>query len=172
MASIDLSFKVRKESEGYRYWRDDEINFLTSNYKNMSARDIAIHLNRSLSSVQNRVHYLKIGKLHSFSDSDVHFIRCNLGKLSAAEIARKIGFSPAGVRKFCRRNNLCYKVFGDNHHNTIHSDEDFNFIHELYEEGVKLAEITSKFDIPYATVKSYLFKNKRRVASDYYLFID
>lgn len=172
MGFHDFDVKRRKKSKTYRYWRDDETIFLISNYKNMSAKQIANYLNRSLSSVKCHVNFLGLYKLHSLSSSDVEFINRNLGKLSCAEIARRIGFSRAGVLKYCKRNKLCYKVFGDNHHNTIHSDEDFILINALYEEGVSVSEIASKFEIPYGTVKSYLFKNKRRVSSDYYLYVD
>lgn len=168
----DFHVKPRKETKNYRYWRDDETTFLITNYKNMSAKQIANYLNRSLSSVKCRVNFLGLGKLHSLSSSDVEFINRNLGKLSCAEIARRIGFSQSGVLKYCKRNKLCYKVFGDSHHNTIHSDEDFILINALYDEGISVSEISSKFEIPYATVKSYLFKNQRRVASDYYLYVD
>lgn len=172
MDFCDFYSKRRKESEFYRYWSDDEEAFIISNYKIMSAKEIAIHLNRSLSSVKNRIRLLGQVKIRLLSSSDISFIKCNLGKLSCAEIGRRLGFSRTCITKFCKRNNLCFKVFGDNHHNTLHSDEDFLLINALYDEGVSLSEIVPKFDIPYATVKSYLFKDQRRISSDYYLFVD
>ncbi|EDU0376550.1 hypothetical protein DEI29_000509 [Salmonella enterica subsp. enterica] len=165
-------FKRRKESANYRYWRDDEEIFIVSNYKTMTINEMAAYLNRSYPSVEQKLRCLGLVKLHSLSSSDIAYIKCNLGKMSCSKIARHLGFSCSCITNFCKRNGLCFKVFGDNHHNTIHSDADFILINALYEEGVLVSEISSKFEIPFHTVSSYLFKKKRHVASDYYLYID
>lgn len=164
--------KRRKESFNFRYFSDSELEFIASNYATMTAKEIAIYLNRPKYSVYNCVKKLGLSKRRRLSFSDIAFIKCNLGKLSCEKIALHLGFSFTVVYRFCKLNNLCYKVFGESHGNTIHSDEDVLLIRALYDEGVPLSEIASKFDIPMGTIQYFIYGKQRSISSDYYLHVD
>lgn len=169
---MSFKFKKRKESSNFRYWSDSELEFIVSNYATMTAEEIAIHLKRSKHSVCYQVKKLCLSKRRCLSSSDIQFIKCNLGKLSCQKIACHLGFSFSIIYRFCKLNKLCFRVCGESHGNTIHSDEDVLLIRALRDEGLSLSDIYSKFDIPMSTIQYYLYGKQRGISSDYYLYVD
>lgn len=173
-----MSFKnihrlKRKESFSFRKWSENDLNLLRfMTEKNLSVSEISFLLGRSYDSIVHarRKNFLSNSK--RFSSSDIRFIKCNLGKLSCSQISRHLGFSFVAVYDFCKRNNLYFRVFGDAHGNTVHSDYDVELMRSLYDEGVSVSDIASKFEIPLRTVKSCLDINRRHLSSDYYLHVD
>lgn len=173
-----MSFKSihslkRKESSSYKEWSENDLNLLRlMTERNLSVREISFLLGRSYSSIVHARRKNFLSNAKRFSSSDIRFIKCNLGKLSCARISRHLGFSSVAVYDFCKRNHLYFKVFGDAHGNTVHSDYDVELIRSLYDEGVSISDIASKFEIPLRTVRSYLDIKHRHLSSDYYLYVD
>ncbi|HAT1685399.1 TPA: helix-turn-helix domain-containing protein [Klebsiella oxytoca] len=157
------------KAEFKNIWSEYEVQYLADNYFNVDASDIAAHLGRTVISVKAKAKRLGLNHYSHLSLYEEHVIRSNLGRLSAASIAKLINCHQTTVSRYCRKHHLSTKVYGDCNPLTVHSDADVNLIVQLYDEGIIPTEIARKFEIPLPTIQKYIYKPfYRRVAADYY----
>ena len=108
-----------------RRFTKEEDNFICANYRTMSYRDIAIHLNRTPKSVRSRVRKLNLRKqvLKRWTDEEDEIIR-NSGERTLADVAEQLGRRESEVSKRARsiglgswRKRRGYRL--DNHGNVV-----------------------------------------------------
>lgn len=134
-----------------------------------SIKYIAGFLNRSYSSVKNRINKLGLFYKTPFTESEKSFFISSAGYISCTEMARISGRSLHGISSFLIRNGVSCKLYGDNNHRTVYSDSDVLLMRQLYDEGLSISDIADKFDCSFSTAKNLsLPSSPRRVASDYY----
>lgn len=84
-------------------WSKEEIDFVRDSYnKNLSCSEIAEKLNRSKSSVENRIFLLNLVKHKKYSDKEIQFIKENYPKLNANQIAKQLNRTSSSI---------VYKIF-------------------------------------------------------------
>jgi DNA-binding CsgD family transcriptional regulator len=120
-------YKIKKVSN--KRWSDNDIDFLKSNFQNLSTEDVAKLLGRSRNSINTYRHRwgLKLN-LDRFTDEEKEFIRKNFNKLSDKEIAKKLNENPNTVYYFRLKKGLKKSERWD-------ADKVVYKIRELYENG-------------------------------------
>jgi len=80
----------------HRPYTEEEVRFIIENYGKMSARMIALKLNRPIKSVRTKIEQLrrdgmiKNRVLEEWSDEEIEFLKNNYGKMKIAEIAKAL----------------------------------------------------------------------------------
>ncbi|WP_409229082.1 hypothetical protein [Gudongella sp. SC589] len=91
-----------------RKWTEEEVDYLLANYRKMTYEKIGLNLDRTKSSVDIKIQSLKkkdpdfLPKhkqtKRQWQDSEVEFIKLNLGKLTNAEISLRLKRTHASVQ--------------------------------------------------------------------------
>lgn len=120
-------YKIKKVSN--KRWSDNDIDFLKSNFQNLSTEDVAKLLGRSRNSINTYRHRwgLKLN-LDRFTNEEKEFIRKNFNKMSDKEIAKKLNENPNTVYCFRLKKGLKKSERWD-------ADKVVYKIRELYENG-------------------------------------
>ena len=96
---------------------EEEIRYILRNYKRKQYREIADHLGRSKSSVNGVVQRLKLRKKKGkWSHHELEFVAENLGRMSLADMGRKLKRTATGVRMA-----LKHHLPGNNQRSNIYS---------------------------------------------------
>ena len=98
-----------------RKWTDGEVDFLLTNYRLMSYKNIASVLGRTLGSVKRRCHWyglVKEGGSVRHPDGVTKFLLANYDKMPSRELAAAVGISPRAVDRFMVRRRLRRRVNG------------------------------------------------------------
>ncbi|ECK2138242.1 hypothetical protein FQW43_00030 [Salmonella enterica subsp. enterica serovar Enteritidis] len=150
-------------------WTDIEIRALRCLYNNnVSVRDISWFLCRSYSGVKFQLHKHKFNNRRKiYTEHDLHIIRKYAGKKSASYIASLINHPLDSVRCYSSTNGIFLTRYGDNAHNVKYPDDDILLMRALYDDGFRICDIASKFEIDQHVSRNLLFR--RSVSADYYL---
>ncbi|EBF9201967.1 hypothetical protein FIC68_21315 [Salmonella enterica] len=163
--------KRRKESKSFRYWTDKEQSILLCMFGEFHVNEIARRLNRSVSSVKNRIFLSGLRKNNHYTPREIEIVNEMAGKYSAREIASVIGRSFYSVSRYCSSNNISTMRYGDNDPKVKYPDEDVLFIFQLYDEGISAPELSEKFDIPLDRIYNFVgvdYRRLRRTAEYHY----
>lgn len=127
-------YDIKKVSN--KRWSDSDINFLKSNYSNLSTEDVAKLLGRSRNSINTYRHRwgLKLN-LDKFSDEEREFILKNYEKMSDKELAEFLKENPNTVYYFRLKEGLKKSQRWD-------EEKIIYKIRELYDSG-KLRNISA-----------------------------
>ena len=87
-----------RDMAGGKVWTDEEIEYITSNYKAMSYAEMAGALGRSYSSVTLKCSRLNLKKWE-WSDKEVQFLKDHYDAWPLSRISKKIGCSIRCVYK-------------------------------------------------------------------------
>jgi hypothetical protein len=80
-------------------WTDEQINFIKSNYQDMSSRQIASALGKSLHSVQSQVYFLGLEKNIVWTPEKKNMLKKLYAKMSPDELAQKLGCAKSSLFK-------------------------------------------------------------------------
>lgn len=97
--------KLGLTGPGGRDWTEEEIDYLKKHYHTATSRELADELGRTIPSVELKAKRLKIPRRTVVypSKAQIQWIQANLGKLSFAEMSRRIGFSVQTIGKIAHR---------------------------------------------------------------------
>lgn len=102
--------KMRKKNKKLepraKPWGKKEDQFLLRNYQIMSYHEIGTALNRSFSSVENRMRKLGMRKANDLASKKDEIQRLSDEGLNQNEIAKKLGFSRKAIWNFCDQNGI------------------------------------------------------------------
>lgn len=90
-----------RENITHKKWTEDEVNFLKNNASNMTNKELAKALNRSVGSVSLKVSTMNIPRKHNkkeWTEDELKFIRDNIKKLTYVEMGQKLGRSAESCR--------------------------------------------------------------------------
>lgn len=79
------------------FWKEEEIEFLNSNYENMSCNEIAKKLGKTFRAIRSKIFKLKIKKDNNWTEEQIKFLRDNYKDLTLEEIGNRIGRTPKAV---------------------------------------------------------------------------
>lgn len=150
-------------------WTDIEIRALRCLYNNnVPISDISWFLCRPYYGVKSQISKHGFCKPRNFyTESDFRIIKKYAGKKTASYISSLIGHSVYSVRTTCSNNNISLYRYGDDAYNVKYPDSDVLLIRALYDEGLRICDISEKFEIDHRQVHILLFR--RWLSSDYYL---
>lgn len=97
--------KLGLTGPGGRDWTEDEIAYLRKHYNTTTSRELAEELGRTIPSVELKAKRLKILRrtVTYPSKAQVQWIEANLGKLSFAEMSRRLGFCVQTIGKIAHK---------------------------------------------------------------------
>ncbi len=137
----------------------------------VSYEDIAFFLNRTYGSVKTKSLRLGIVRSRYYSAEEDRIVRQLSGVKSCSEIASVLGRSSRSVSSYCFYNRIPLMRFSHHRHGSFLHDDDVFLIKTLYDEGVSVSDISSKFDVSVSTVYDCL-SGRRFLSSDYFLYAD
>lgn len=94
------------EEHKYKKWGRKELDFLKGNYKDLSDKEIAKELNRTIWSVKNKRVRDGLKKETRWSEEEVNFLKSNYKDMTAKEIADKLGRTEWAIRGKVREMGL------------------------------------------------------------------
>lgn len=98
--------KDKKLEPRAKPWREKEDQFLLNNYQIKTYYEIGYALNRSFSSVENRMRKLGIRKAKNLMSKKDEIQRLSDEGFNQNEIAKKLGFSRKAIWNFCNQNGI------------------------------------------------------------------
>ncbi len=109
IANRGKRFGLRKDvKQGYkqprpRKWTDEQIDFIKSNYQDMSSRQIASALEKSITSVKSQVSWLGLGKNIVWTPEKKNMLKKLYVKMSPDELAQKLGCAKSSLFKQAKK---------------------------------------------------------------------
>lgn len=139
-------------------WSEEEEKFLIENYGKMPLAELAKMLSRSSAAVKTKMSRLEVRPTvaYKWKPEEVAFLENNADKMMAKEIAAHLGRTTNSV--LAKGAHI-----GINFTRTrkFYSDEDVALCRALHRERVPLKVIATKMEVPFNTLKSFLYKSHR-----------
>jgi predicted transcriptional regulator len=97
---------------GGRIWKEKELEFLMKNYPEMTAREIAEKLGRSIRAVWDKAAKLGVIKypIRKWSVEEEDYLKENYHKMRSRDIAYVLGRTAPAVRNYARKLGLVKKM--------------------------------------------------------------
>jgi hypothetical protein len=86
----------------YKHWTITEEKFLKENRKLKTGREMAVLLNRSLSSVHGRINKLELKKHRKWTQDEKDYLFENYPKLGGNKLAGKMGRTENSIKEMAR----------------------------------------------------------------------
>lgn len=144
-----------------RAWSAQDDKFIVDNFPQLTAKEMASLLNRSVEAVRVRIVLLrskgeiKCYRFRPYTKDEKAFIYLHSRDMTVSEVAHHLGRTVYSLEEFIYRHKISFAKFGDHHHCCIVSDEDVSLIRELRDSDpsnpVPFREIREKFGIKVAT---------------------
>ncbi len=134
-------------------WRLNEIDFLGKNARNLSVKEIAGKLNKSVGGVYQKAYKLQIPlRMGCWKEDEIVFLKNNYEKMGIRKISEILNRSYYGVHKKARRLDLIYK------HKTW--KEELEFPLENKNSVVNYKDIIKTFEVKERTLALNYIKAK------------
>ncbi|HDT1354199.1 TPA: hypothetical protein QHR93_003545 [Citrobacter freundii] len=157
-----------------RAWSAQDDKIIVDNFPQLTAKEMAPLLNRSVEAIRVRIVLLrsrgeiKCYRFRPYTKDEKAFIFLHSQDMTVNEVAHHLGRTVYSLEDFIGRHKVSFAKFGDHHHHSLVSDEDVCLIRELRDgdpsHPVPFREISEKFGISVATAKyAYYY----RLTADY-----
>ncbi|HGW3964280.1 hypothetical protein [Salmonella enterica] len=157
-----------------RAWSALDDKFIVDNFPQLTAKEMASRVNRSVEAVRVRIVLLrsrgeiKCYRFRPYTKDEKAFIYLHSQDMTVNEMAHHLGRTIWSLEDFIYRHRISFAKFGDHHHCCLVSDEDVSLIRELRDSDplhpVPFREISEKFGIKVATAKQVYYY---RLTADY-----
>ncbi|WP_192890641.1 helix-turn-helix domain-containing protein [Vibrio bathopelagicus] len=151
---------------GCKIWTDEERHEIKELYASgRSYRDIAEHFGVSYPSVSKQILMLGLSSRRKpYSPRDKDYIRKHHATKSYKQIAKDLGRSYGGVRRFAAKMGLEHNC-GESHRLCKFSDNDIELMRQLHDDGCSVIDIALKMEAHYDYVSSVVNYKSRAYIS-------
>ena len=96
-----------------------------------------------------------------WTPQEIALLKQLAGQVSPAEIASRLGRTPAAVKARAKHLRVCLIVRGEKHPNAKYSDYQVELARRMYDEGLRPRAISRVLDVPEGAIGSFVYYKAR-----------